>query len=507
MSKSISRRDFLKLAGLAPLGLAAPRFLQTASNQKNVVIIVFDALSASNISLYGYSRETMPNLAKLAERATVYNKHYAGGSYTTTGTASLLTGTNPWTHRAFQLSSGVGESVATHNIFNVFKNYYRLAYTHNFLANILLRQFKNDIDEWIPREKLLLGSYGNFVQSLFGNDQDIASISWMRAMRTQETGYAYSLFLSRLYQPLQENNYRAASLQFPRGIPSANQDDGFILGEAVDWISSRLGAIPQPFLGYFHFLPPHAPYRTHAEFFKRFDKDDYEAPEKPVSIFNQKQDRLDLLRKRTEYDEFILYADKEFGRFYDQMESSGLLENTIIVLTSDHGELNERGISGHSTSALYDPGIRVPLMIFNPGQKERVDIHDTTSAVDLLPTLMHLTGQTPPDWIEGNTLPPFNSAAPDPDKKIYVIRAIKTEQDQPMTNLISVALVKGRYKIHYYAGYPEVKKMGAEELVNLFDIEADPEELVDLADTHKDIADEMLKELKAKLAQVNMPYS
>jgi hypothetical protein len=193
MKHTINRRDFLKLAGLLPLSLAAPRFMQVPQGQKNVIIIIFDALSAYNISLYGYPRETMPNLAKLAERAILYNKHYAGGSFTTTGTASLLTGTNPWTNRAFELDSEVAESLAPHNIFNIFQDHYRIAYTHNILANSLLKQFRDDIDELIPREQLLLGSYGNFVPALFGNDEDVATLSWTRNIKLKETGYAYSL--------------------------------------------------------------------------------------------------------------------------------------------------------------------------------------------------------------------------------------------------------------------------------------------------------------------------
>jgi choline-sulfatase len=188
------------------------------------------------------------------------------------------------------------------------------------------------------------------------------------------------------------------------------------------------------------------------------------------------------------------------------MESAGLLENTVIVLTSDHGEMNERGISGHSNNTLYEPLIRVPLLIFDPGRKARADVNVPTSAVDLLATLLHLTGQSLPEWNEGVILPPFNPAAPNPERSVYVLRAMKNEQDAPITADRSIALIKGRYKLHYYADYPELKKTGAKELIYLFDVEADPEELVDLAGARPDVAAELLKELKAKLAEVNQPY-
>jgi len=76
MEQKINRRDFLKLAGLLPLGLAAPRFLQTSPGKKNILVIVFDALSAYNLPAYGYSRQTTPNLSRLAERAIVYDHRH-----------------------------------------------------------------------------------------------------------------------------------------------------------------------------------------------------------------------------------------------------------------------------------------------------------------------------------------------------------------------------------------------------------------------------------------------
>ena len=74
MTSQINRRDFLRLAGLLPMSLAAPRWTRRLSGpggQQNVVIVVFDAFSAYNISLYGYQRENTPNLARLAKRARV----------------------------------------------------------------------------------------------------------------------------------------------------------------------------------------------------------------------------------------------------------------------------------------------------------------------------------------------------------------------------------------------------------------------------------------------------
>ena len=508
MKNRLNRRDFLKLAGLLPLGFAAPRLVQTfekkfslQENPKNVIVIVFDAFSAHDIPLHGFPRQTTPNITRLAKRAIVYHNHYAGGNFTTPGTASLLTGVLPWTHRAFQPRSEVAAPFVTRNIFGAFQNHYRIAYTHNGWANTLLRQFSGEIEELIPREALFIESYDTFISNRFKNDDDIASVSWVRNMRVGEDGYAYSLFLSHLYEDLQEKRIEALKPLFPRGLPTTGADSGFLLETSIDAIGRRLPEVPQPFIGYFHFMPPHDPYRTPREFINAFNGDGFKPMEKPAEIL-ARNIRRDLPRQRREYDEFILYCDREFGRLYNTLETSGLLENSWLVLTSDHGEMFERGIAGHGSRVLYQPVIRIPLMIFEPGRETGMDIYEFTSAIDLLPTLTHLTGQKIPDWSEGVVLPPYRNANPDVNRNLYVLQATEAPQYAPFT-VASTTLVRENYKLHYYFGYSQLPEG---ELVKLFDIEADAEEMVDLYASKKETAAELLNELKAKLKEVNEPY-
>ncbi len=504
MTSEIYRRDFLKLAGLLPLSLAAPRWsrrLAGAAGQQNVIVLVFDAFSAHNISLYGYKRETTPNLARLAKRAIVYHNHYAGSNFTTSGTASLLTGTLPWTHRAMDDNGLIAESLLSHNIFKLFEGYFRTAFTHNSWVLTLLSQLRDDIDEIVPREKLYLGSYDSTIHDLFSRDDDIATVAWTRYIKILE-GTSYSLFLSRLYQVLHERQLAGYAAQYPLGMPINGSKDAFVLDQAVDWIKNHLRAIPQPFFGYFHFLPPHAPYRTSLEFYNRFAQDGLRPLVKPLDVFSDQTASSDYLEPRTEYDEFILYADKAFGDLFASLENSGLLDDTWLILTSDHGEMFERGFVGHGNPTLYQPVIQVPLLIFEPGRKEGMEIHESTSAVDILPTLMHITGRAIPDWTEGAVLPPFGRAEASSSRPLYSLTARKNGEDLPL-HRASTMLVRGRYKLLYFFGY---QNMGVEDLVMLFDIEADPEELVDLSSTETDVAAGLLRELKSKLAEVNRPY-
>jgi len=510
INSQLTRRDFLKLAGMVPLTIAAPRitglfdaFDQAQKKPQNVIVVVLDAFSAFDISLYGFQRDTTPNLARLAERAVVYHNHYAGGNFTTPGTASLLSGMLPWKHRQFIHYGTADDHFISNNIFSAFNSYYRLVYSHNPLANNLLHQLAvgENLDNFIPSKNLFLTTDG-FIPDLFVEDEDIATVSWTRSVKRKEEGFAYSLFLSHLYEPLQDIKIANLAPYYPRGIPSVKSDNYFLLEHAVDWLGGQLENTPQPFMGYFHFMPPHAPYKTHRDFYNLFAGDTWKPVPKPMDIFSKETEYNyeDLKKARTDYDEFILYADREFGRFYDILEKNGLLDDTWVVLTSDHGEMFERGVQGHFTPLLYQPVIRVPLMIFEPGRKTRTDIYANTSAVDVLPTLAHVTGQNPTAWSEGAILPPF--APQDQERNIYVIQARTNPQYAPLTTA-TVALIKGQYKLTRFFGYEE---LGAKDRLELFDVQSDPEEMNNLYSTKKETAAELLNEVKGKLAEVDAPY-
>src|SRR6266498_5223270 len=144
--RGLTRREFLKLISLAPVGIYSRPLLKLAETAndgslKNIIIIVFDAWSQRHVSLYGYPRRTMPNLEAFAEKATVYHNHYSTGTFTSPSTSTLLTGLHPWSHRAFQLGAGVASAHAGHTIFSALSSTHStLAYTQNKFADQLLYQ-------------------------------------------------------------------------------------------------------------------------------------------------------------------------------------------------------------------------------------------------------------------------------------------------------------------------------------------------------------------------------
>jgi arylsulfatase A-like enzyme len=488
--------------GLASLLKQSGSPRASGDGRQNVLIMVFDAWSAYHLSLHGYPRETMPNLNRHLDRAIVYHKHYAPADFTTPGTASLLTGTMPWTHRAFQFNGPVTDLAARNNVFRAFQGYHRIAYSHNPAANRVLRQFRGDLDEFVPQSRLFLTGYPA-TAAIFGADVDLADVAGSRVLSPGKQGSAYSLFLSRFYDQVQHRQLAAYEAGFPLGVPGIESGPHFLLEDAIDWLEARLPRLPQPYLGYFHFLPPHDPSAAPQGLHRHFVGDGYMPPEKPMDVFAQHlvyPQEFSLMRRQ--YDEFLLYVDREFGRLFDFLESTGALDNTWIVLTSDHGELFERGLRGHQTPMLYEPLIRIPLLIFEPGRRTRSDIHSPTSAIDLLPTLLHLTGDPAAAWAEGAVLPPF--VGPPASRMLYSLHARLNPPNESLTHATAV-LINDRYKLLYFFGYEELGAGG--ERIELYDLLSDREELQNLFPERRKLALEQLDILKAKLAEVNQPYS
>ena len=326
-------------------------------------------------------------------------------------------------------------------------------------------------------------------------------------MKQSGTGYSYSLNFPRIYETLYEalKQKKTNSIRgnFPRGLPFVNEDEYYILEDSINFLQETLPTISHPFLGYFHLLPPHYPYKTRKDFVDAFQNDGYKPVKKPEHIFGRSHSQESMDKRRTLYDEFILYADAEFARLYNSLEQAGVLENTWVILTSDHGEYFERGVIGHRTPMMFQPVLKIPLIIFEPGRKSRLDVLENTSSIDVLPTLMKVTDQEIPTWIEGELLPPFNQNTQSKDRDIYSMNIVGSDKHQPVVKA-SLVLYRGDYKLIYYFGYKEIGNQDG--IVELFNVKNDPEELNELSSIKPDITNEMLQTIKAKLTEVNEPY-
>ena len=235
----------------------------------------------------------------------------------------------------------------------------------------------------------------------------------------------------------------------------------------LEWLDSRprpagasRGNPPVRWFAWVHLYDPHSPYDPPEPFKAKFSA----AP----------------------YDGEIAYADSQVGRLLSHLRDKGWMDSTYTVLTSDHGE----GLGDHNEAThgifTYESTLRVPLVVIGPAVQPRV-IQATVRHVDVVPTLLDLLGQPIPAALNGRSLAPLLFGKGDEAPADAYFEAISASLNRgwaPLRGLIS-----GRYK---YIDLP---------IQELYDLEADPLEAVNLAAKQP----ATIKELQGKLAAIHRP--
>ncbi|MGO1971671.1 MAG: choline-sulfatase [Propionibacteriaceae bacterium] len=236
-----------------------------------------------------------------------------------------------------------------------------------------------------------------------------------------------------------------------------------------------------PFLLVTSFIHPHDPYEPPREHWDRYEDVPIDAPRHPdpppddphtqrlraMSGFDVRPpDEAQTLRARRAYYAAVSYIDDQVGRILARLEDLGLAEDTVVIITSDHGDLRgEKGLWYKMSP--YEQSVRVPLLIHGPEHLVPHGRFDTpVSLLDLLPTVVALAGGDD----QGPSLPDLarREAAGDPvEEREVVIEYLAEGVVAP-----HVTLVRGTEKFIRCPGDPD----------QLFDLAADPDELVNLAD-------------------------
>jgi arylsulfatase A-like enzyme len=512
--QKLNRRDFLKLSMALPaaavLSKFSPSLLTERENQNsrlpNIIMIVLDTMSAKNLSLYGYQRDTTPNFKRFAQRASIYHAHHSAGNYTVPGTASILTGLYPWTHKATTYSGLIARDLTQRNIFRaVEESYTRFAFSQNLYAEQLLAQFSNDIDQFLPPSSFSISE--QVIGEKFANDLNAAYYSFDGFLFLENNNPPPSLVFGvpeRAVLSYKARHANAIKTNYPLGLPSTTQAVYYRLEDLFDGVLSTICNLPQPYMAYIHLWGVHKPYCPEEKFYKIFLKG-WKPEEKPRHPLGAKDNTPyitfhDQLKELNRYDEYITSFDFEFGRLIDQLEKDGTLDNSYVFLTADHGESCERGTQGHITPLLFEPLIHIPLMVSAPGQRGRVDIHAQTNSVDILPTLASLTGQKIPEWCEGQPLPGLGGLAAS-QRATFAVDSKYTREKKVMSRA-SVAMLKEKYKlVHYqYANYDNYDDY------ELYDLESDPEELDNFYKKLPAVARTMQEELLYHFELANQPF-
>lgn len=161
-----------------------------------------------------------------------------------------------------------------------------------------------------------------------------------------------------------------------------------VIDPALDWIRRQTG----PWFSWIHLFDPHDPYDPPAKYALIYAKDRYSGE--------------------------VAYVDDQLGRIFDYLSDKGRMENTLIILTSDHGEgLGEREEYSHCFFA-YNNTIHIPLMMYIPGRSHKV-VDENVCHADLFPSLHHIFGDKIPGYMQGESLLPIMDGGPRQNRKIY----------------------------------------------------------------------------------------
>ena len=323
-------------------------------SRPHVVLIVMDTARAKNFSCYGYDKTTSPHIDAIAEEGALYANAISPSPWTLPSHVSMFTGLYPSEH-------GLTEDhiLEGTNIYGLSKKH---AFPH-FLPTLL----KNE------GYRTLGFSNNPWVSHNFGFDKgfDFFYQRWMDAgdrSLLRKIGRAVRKKIPQNLQPIFDNLKVRMSSLFP-----ADSGAERTLRVMKDWFRDNQSD-ERPFFVFFNFIEPHLPYTPLKPFNRMFMKKKYsgrhirETNQDPLKFIAEKeimdQDDFEILRAL--YDGEIAYVDSKVKEIYDCLQDYGMLDRTLLIITSDHGEnIGEHNLMGHQF-CLYDTLLRVPLIIRYP---------------------------------------------------------------------------------------------------------------------------------------------
>ena len=339
---------------------ALDRLPPAPPNAPNVLLIVLDTVRAKNLSLYGYERETTPQLDEFANTGVVFNHAISTSPWTLPSHSSMFTGRFPHEVSSDWLVPLDGSYPTLAEVLG--EHGYR---TGGFVANLLYCTAETGLSRGFSRYEeypvsfrmVLLSSFltrmiADQIRNLTGDPQDLV---------------------------------RKSAEQVNR--------------EFLAWLSDGEG---RPFFAFLNYFDAHAPYlppqpyatlfgsgegRTHNIVGRRFW-----GPEKI-------QGEVDA------YDGMLTYLDVQLDRLLTELKNRKILDNTLVIITSDHGELfGEHGLFDHGNS-LYRPLLEVPLLISFPTKVPGgLRVEEPISLRDLPATVMKIIGQENHEEFHGSSL-------------------------------------------------------------------------------------------------------
>ena len=354
--------------------------------KSNFVLITFDALSAEDMTLYGRRLPTTPNIDAFARNGTVFTNFYSASTFTTPGIAAILMGLYPSESYVYQIPSHARTANARNGLPQAMRvaGYATGAFFSNPYAYYLVQGVDHGFDV-LPEPVFQPGG----LQHLWDATRPLHPDPGFGS-RAEEHDDLQKVWNTLGRTTSQFQRFKAvASFEHAREI-MAKLPDGFFL-----WV---------------HVMTPHSPYLPDAVERGRFLPDaelrTYEEDEGSLRwrphYEPDQQSQVD--QRRLRYDEFIATADRAFGAFMSDLEKSGKLVDTTVIVSADHGESFEGGVYTHSSPYLTRPVIHIPLIIRTPNQQQGRTVAFTADQTSLAPTILDLAGVAKPDSMRGQSL-------------------------------------------------------------------------------------------------------
>lgn len=312
------------------------------SEIKHVFLVIVDTLRADHLGCYGYIRNTSPFIDSMAAKGVVYEQAVSQSATTAPSHASVFTGLYPYQHRVLANGYMMDDSVTT-------------------LPEILK-------SEGI-RTSAFTSTDAHFISSNIAQGYDF---------------YEEPKNVQKLYG---RQYYRTAQLTVKNSIIWL---DNFDKDEKLfHWV---------------HLFDPHQPFYPPKKYVQKMKKDvgqeDYlkflEPRQIDLEVFNN--DVAEMINYLTQYDAEIAYVDEEIKNLYEFAEKKGLTENSLWIITGDHGEgLGQHRWPGHA-AMIFQEQIRVPLIFFTPGgQLKPARVKKCVEIFDIFSTVLDVFGVTLPE--------------------------------------------------------------------------------------------------------------
>ncbi len=425
------------------LGLDELRGLTAGSN---LVICVLDAARVDHMGCHGYSRDTTPNIDRLASRSLVFEQHFCQYTQTKASTGSLFTSLYPDTHLGFR-TGAMDRSTFTMAEGLEGGGFHTALFSSN---------------PWASPE---MGIGEHFERSV------TAGPAAGRAGGGRSSG--------RTGAAAKRTDCRPESL----------------LGFFEEWLDA---GPPAPFAAYLHFMPPHSPYEAPEEMkevFAGLAPPNFwrgSHPFRGITETSRAPSHEHLTPELVNlYDANFLWADWAVGEMERLLREAGVFESTLFMVTADHGEtFGEHGYKWH-TGCPYDEAVRIPLLIKFPGEGGPVGrVRALTQTIDLLPTIFDLYHLPyPRESIQGRSLVPLLTGEAE---KVNEYIFCRTEGDPP-----AYVVRNSRYSLLLYEG----GKRRA-----LYDLAADPWQMRNVAGKRPEVEESLTQAFRRfALAQAAPP--